>query len=186
MIVTDYNIYCCSLVFTAAISAVIGIWCWRMNLTNLAVWEKLPRNRTAGTILGFLALLWCVPHATPIVQDWAWLVGWLYPLVFICTVLGCLFLDYLFSRALGGIFILGAIYFLHESFTFHTPAAWILAIICWTIGIAGLFLSAKPHLLRDFIRLIAASRLWRSVSTGFFTFFAGYVLIVGIMHLARG
>ncbi len=183
---TDYNIYCCSLVFTAAISAVIGIWCWRMNLTNLAVWEKLPRNRTAGTILGFLALLWCVPHATPIVQDWAWLVGWLYPLVFICTVLGCLFLDYLFSRAFGGILILSAIYFLHESFTFHTPAAWIMAIISWVIGIAGLFLSAKPHLLRDFIRLTAKDMLWRTVSAGFFMFFAGYSLIVGIMHLTRG
>lgn len=184
MIVTDYNIYCCSLVFTAAIAAVIGIWCWRMNLTNLAVWEKLPRNRTAGTILGFLALLWCVPHATPIV--WDWMQGWLYPLIFICTVLGCLFLDYLFSRAFGGILILSAIYFLHESFTFHTPAAWILAIISWVLGIAGLFLSAKPHLLRDFIRLIAKDMLWRTVSAGFFMFFAGYSLIVGIMHLTRG
>ena len=184
MIVTDYNIYCYGLLAAAVIAAVIGMWCWKMTPATLALWEKLPRNRTAGTIIGFLALLWCVPHATPIV--WDWMQGWLYPLVFICTVLGCLFLDYLFSRALGGIFILGAIYFLHESFTFHTPAAWILAIICWTIGIAGLFLSAKPHLLRDFIRLIAASRLWRSVSTGFFTFFAGYALIVGIMHLARG
>ncbi len=181
MIVTDYNIYCYGLLIAAVIAAGIGIWCWRVNPANLALLEKLPRNRTAGTVVGFLALLWCVPHAAPIV--WDWMQGWLYPLVFICTVLGCLFLDYLFSRALGGIFILGSIYFLHESFTFHTPAAWIMTVSCWIIGIAGLFLSAKPHLLRDFIRLIAGSRRWRTVSTLFFTFFAGYALIAGIMHL---
>jgi hypothetical protein len=180
----NYNIYCCSLIIAAVIAAVIGIWCRQTNQANLSFWEKLPRNRTAGTILGFLALLWCVPHATPIV--WDWMQGWLYPLVFICAVLGCFFLDYLFSRALGGIFILSAIYFLHESFTFHTPAAWILALISWTIGIAGLFLSAKPHLLRDFIRLIARNRLWRTVSSVFFMFFAGYSMIVGILHLTWG
>ena len=184
MIVTDYNIYCYGLIIAAVIAAVIGIWCQRMNPASLVFWEKFPRNRTAGTIIGFLALLWCVPHAAPIV--WDWMQGWLYPLVFICTILGCLFLDYLFSRALGGILILSAIYFLHESFTFHTPAAWILAIICWIVGIAGLFLSAKPYLLRDFIRLIAGSRFWRTAATVFFMFFAVYTLIVGILHLTRG
>lgn len=184
MIVTDYNIYCCSLIIAAIISAVAGMWCWRMKQSRLVFWEQLPRSRAAGTIVGFLALLWCVPHATPIV--WDWMQSWLYPLVFICTVLGCIFLDYLLSRALGGIFILVAIYFLHESFTFHTPAVWIFALSCWIFGIAGLFLSAKPYLLRDFIRLIARNWLWRTVSALFFMGFAGYSLIVGILHLSKG
>lgn len=181
---TDYNIYCIALMITAVIAAVAGIWCWRMSPANLGFWEKLPREKVSGTILAFLALLCCVPHAVPIV--WTWMLPWLYPMVFICTVLGCLFLDYIFSRALGGILILGAIYLLHESFTFHTPAAWILAILCWIIAIAGLFLSAKPYLLRDFIRLVARHKIWQAVSSVFLIFLACYSLIAGIMHLTRG
>lgn len=184
MPVTDYNIYCFALMITAAISAVAGIWCLRVNPANLNFWEKMPREKVSGTILAFLALLWCVPHAVPIV--WPWMLPLLYPMVFIFTVLGCLYLDYIFSRALGGIFILGAIYLLHESFTFHTPAAWILAISSWILAIAGLFISAKPYLLRDFIRLIAKNKIWKAVSAAFLLFLAVYSLIAGIMHLTRG
>ena len=38
----------------------------RVNAAALHAAEKLPRARIAGTVLGFIDLLWCIPNAMPI------------------------------------------------------------------------------------------------------------------------
>lgn len=183
MTFSQYEIYYLALIGASVISAACGVFCWLMNPAKLPVYEKLPRQRTIGAVFSFLGLLWCIPHATPIV--WSWMLPWLFPLVILSTILAYLFLDYLLSRAIGGLLILSAYFFLHDSFTFHTPGAWLLTVLCWALGIAGLFLSAKPHLLRDFIRKLASSALWRIISLLFFMAFAGVTLFAGIFHILR-
>jgi hypothetical protein len=183
MTITPYHIYTAALIIAAITAASIGITAYRMNPQRLPQYESLPRWRGSGAVLAFLGLLWCIPHATPIV--WNWMLPWLFPLVIICTVLAYLFLDYLLSRAIGGLLILSAYSLLHESFTFHTPLAAVLTIFCWALGIAGLFLSAKPHLLRDFIRCLSSSSRWRLGTLLFFAGFAGITLFAGISHCWR-
>ena len=178
-----YQIYTAALIICGAVSLVIALWAGHMNAKRLPKWEKLPRNRNIGVVLAFLCLLWCVPQAKPIV--WEWLLAWLYPLVLVFTVLSFLFLDYLFSRALGGFFILLTYYFVHEAFTFHTPLTALLAVSCWALGIAGLFFSGKPHLLRDFIRKIAGSVRIRYITCFYFVFFGVLCLTLGIIHATR-
>jgi len=181
--VTDYNIYTAALFACGVASAALSIWVLKVNSSNLSTRERIPRNKTAGTILALLCLLWCIPHAKPIV--WDWMLPWLYPLVVACTMLAYFFLDYLFSRAIGGLFILLAYYFLHESFTFHTPSAPTLVILSWIMGITGLFFSAKPHLCRDLIRKFAVARNYKYATTGYLIILSLFCLTAGVMQALR-
>ncbi len=178
-----YQIYITALIACGLASLLLAFWAGRMNLTRLPKWESLPRNKYIGVVLAFLCLLWCVPQARPIV--WDWLLAWLYPLVIVFSILGFLFLDYLFSRAAGGFFILLTYYFVHEAFTFHSPVTALFAILCWCLGIAGLFFSGKPHLLRDFIRKLAKSSRVRYASSAYFVAFGLLCLTLGVIHALR-
>ncbi|MDD5698633.1 MAG: hypothetical protein PHH77_08455 [Victivallaceae bacterium] len=182
--VNEYQFYIAALIACGLASAALAVGAGRMNPARLPKWESLPRHRYYGGILAFLCLLWCVPHAQPIV--WDWLLPWLYPLAVIFTVLGFLFLDYLLARAVGGLCILLTYYLVHAAFTFHTPALPLFAVICWGLGIAGLFVSGKPHLLRDFIRQLAKSVRMRYTAVAYFAVFGALCLTLGVIHGVRG
>ena len=106
---SEWNIFRAALILAAFLEAGSAVWLFRLNPAKQEQTDRLPRNKKAGIVLGFLALLWCVPHAEPIVFNW--MLPWLYPAVILFTVLSWFFLDYLFSRAVGGLLILGTYYF---------------------------------------------------------------------------
>lgn len=54
------------------------------------------------------------------------------------------------------------------------------AFMCFVVGTIGIFISAKPHWMRDWIRKIAASTKWRIVSTAVPLLFAIASLILVI------
>ncbi|QSH41723.1 hypothetical protein P0136_06565 [Lentisphaerota bacterium ZTH] len=180
----DFTIYKLVLLLAAVLSGGIVWFILRLKSDNITRWEALPRNRYAGVVLGFLCLLWCIPQAKPIV--WTWMLSWLFPLAVVFSVIGFFFLDYLFARAVGGFFILTAYYMVHESFTYHTAHGAVFAVMCWTLGIAGLFFSGKPYLLRDILRKIAVSRKYKYVTAAFFAAFGLFCFSAGIIHLAAG
>ena len=179
-----YKIYILALFACGIASLAIAFWAFKMNDKKLPDWEALPRNSKIGVVLAFFCLLWCVPHAKPIV--WTWMLNYLYPLVVTFTILSYLYLDYLFSRAVGGFFILLTYYFVHQAFTFHTPIMGIFSIACWCLGILGLFFSGKPHLMRDFIRKLAKSSKMRYGTSAYFLFFGVLSLVLGTVHALRG
>ena len=146
-------IYRGALVFAAVLELVFTAWILRLRPADREKLDRIPRARKTGIALGFLALLWCVPHARPIVFDW--MLPLLYPAVIVCTVLAYFFVDYLLSRALGGIFILGAYFFVHGAFDFHTPGTAGLSLLYWGLGIAGICFSGKPCWMRDLLRKCA-------------------------------
>jgi hypothetical protein len=158
-----------------------GVFSLRLSPANLERYEPIPRNRIAGGVLAFIALLWCIPHTRPII--WTSWVPLLYPLAIFCTVLAIVYLDNLFSRALGGFMILAAYYFLHGSFTWHSTGVVIFSLLCWGFGIVGIFFSGKPYLMRDLMRKCAASPGWRFATAVYCFIFALSALIAGIAHL---
>ena len=178
-----YNIYIAALLASGFGALGIAVWALRMNAEKLPRYESLPRNKYFGVVLACLCLLWCVPQARPIV--WEWMLPWMYPLVGVFTVLAYFYLDYLFSRAVGGFFILLTYYFVHEAFTFHTPALPFFAIVCWLLGISGLFFSGKPHLLRDLIRKLTKSARVRYLTGGYFIVLGVSCLVMGIIYVLR-
>ncbi len=146
----EVTFYRLALGLAGVLAGALGVWLFRLNPGKLAAVEPLPRWRGAGAVLGLLALIWCIPHARPIVFNW--MLPLLWPMAVAGAVLGYWYLDYLFSRALGGIFILAAYYFVHSSFDFHTPGMAVLAIVYWGLGILGIAFSGKPCWMRDVLR----------------------------------
>ena len=71
---------------------------------NLPGNEKIPRNITFGVIFAVVDIAWCIPQAVSIFSPGSF--SWIFPVAIICLVVGCIFLDYLFARALAGFLIL--------------------------------------------------------------------------------
>lgn len=164
-----------------AAAMLIGAWLLlRVNKNNLAEAEKVPRARIAGTVLGLIDLLWCIPNAMPILPDS--LHKYLLPLAILLAVLAYIALDHLFSRAIGGFMILTAHFYLKESFANPTAGSMIFAVACFAFGTVGIFLSGKPHLTREIIRLSAGK--YRFVFPAFMIFFAVCSLMTFVLRLA--
>ena len=159
-----FLIYRIALVLTGVILTGMGIWFARLRPETCGRWEQLPRQQKTGAVLGLIALLWCVPHAQPIVFDW--LVPLLYPLAIAGAVLGYFFLDYLLVRAVAGLCILTAYFLVHGAFDYHAPLLVPLSIGCWLLGIAGICLSGKPCWGRDIIRLGCRAAWGRYLTAG--------------------
>ena len=96
--------------------ALFAAWTFRLSPGNLSRFEAWPRRRLPGMLIGWAALAICVPHAE--VVSPGFLVPLLWPLAIAVPILGYFFVDYPLARALGGISILGAYYFIHKSFEF--------------------------------------------------------------------
>ncbi len=128
--------------------------------TTLSAWEKLPRNRIAGGILGLLALLAFIPNVRPLFPPEDYLVGLILAAILLAGLCYA-YLDYLFARAFAGALILLSHAVLIESFAAGLPGSGFFALMCLTAGTFGIFIAAKPHWLRDFFRLLARSSAWR-------------------------
>ena len=156
---SELVLYRAALIFAAALELLFAGWVLKLRPEDREKTDRIPRARKTGIALGFLALLWCVPHARPIVFDW--MLPLLYPTVIVCSVLAYFFVDYLLSRALGGLFILGAYFFVHGAFDYHTPGTAWISILYWILGIAGICFSGKPCWMRDWLRKCDADARFR-------------------------
>jgi len=176
----ELTVYIGSLLGFGIAAILAGCWLFSISSGNLAEREKLPRKLLPGILFAVPCLIWCIPNARPILpdamQDWCW------PLVIICSILAFFFLDYLFSRALGGFLILISYYFLQESFARHTPAAMLLAVCCYLAGTVGIFFAGKPHLMRDLIRKCVKDRRWKLSGSIFCWSFGTLTLLLGTIH----
>ena len=180
----DYSIYLAALIAAAVLETGTAVWLLRLRPESRVWIDRIPRNKPAGIILGFLALLWCVPHAQPIVFNW--MLPMLYPAVIVFTVLAWFFLDYLLSRALGGLFILSAYYFVYSAFNWHTPYLAVFSILYWLLGIAGICFSGKPCWMRDILRLCCDSPRYRYAAAGFSFILAAASILAAILTNAGG
>lgn len=170
----DWMIFQAGLLSAAVISAAIGIWILRLTPEKTEMAEPVARLRLAGSVLGLAALIWCVPHARPIC--FGWMLDWLYPAAVAGAVLGYYFLDYHFSRAMGGILILSSYFFVHGAFDWHTPGLPVVSVIFWIMGIMGICFGGRPCWMRDLLRKCCAVKGWRWMTGGYFLVLCGALL----------
>ena len=154
----------CIAVFFLMILFAFGML--KLTSDRIGFFEDLCRNRQLGVIIGFPLICWCVPHTQAII--FAWAEPYLWYAAVILAVLSYFYLDYLFARALGGAFIIGAYYFVHAAYEFQVSGAVVLTILAWLWGIAGIIISGKPSLLRDFFRKSANNIKIKNASYVFF------------------
>ncbi|MFZ2654683.1 MAG: hypothetical protein WAX69_07170 [Victivallales bacterium] len=181
--INDENLFALALLLSGIFFLAACVWTYRTTDKNISEREKLPRQRILGAILAGLGLFWCVFHSKPLVSPS--MHSYLIPTAIFCTWIGYMLLDYLFARAFGGMLILFAHYFLHDSFAFKTPCKPYFSILCFVMGTFGIVLCGKPHLLRDMIRAMAKSGRWKySISAITFIYAASYITY-GLIHLAH-
>lgn len=146
------------------------------------LWRVLPRERYLGEAVGVLCLAWSAFHVIPMLEgDLARFQVAVKIVVPVAAVLGFLYLDYLFTRALGGLFMLMASHLLHGAFVVHLPARPVYSTVCYAFGVIGMFLVGSPWRFRDLLKKAAESRPWRrgllAVLGGSAILFAGFALL---------
>ena len=156
-------------------------WCFRLNSSNCSAAEKLPRNRLAGAVIGLIALLICIPHAQAVSP--AFLLPFLMPLAVVIPILSYFFLDHCLARAIGGVMILWAYYWINASFALNSPMMWLIAITAWFWGAIGIWISGKPWAIRDWIRKCCTSAAWRNTSAVLLFLFALTTLLSTVMEV---
>ena len=153
-----------SITFFGLILIAISFFCWKILPNKKELWRIIPRDRTIGTVLGAICLIWSAMNAYPLFEgNAARFRSLLGPAVIGITLLSFFYLDYLFTRALGGIILLSVSWLLHEAFVINIPIRQLFSIICYSLGIASFFLIAAPYRFRDMLEKISKDGRWRTV-----------------------
>ena len=143
------------------IFAAIGVLLCRTSEKNIVKMEKLCRNKVVGLALSLPCALLCVPLAVPVSPGF--LQIWLWPLAIVLPLLCYFHIDYYASRGLAFMLILWAYDVVHGAFELKIPAAPAVTVIALLLGISGIWLAAKPCLLRDIFRKAAVSKRWKYI-----------------------
>ncbi len=162
----------------AIIYATAGFLVLSANAVRLPELEKLTRNKLTGLLLGWFALLVCVPHAAAVSPGF--LLKFLYPLAIIVPVIGYFKVDYPASRAVSGTLILCAYNLIHLAFDDALYATALYAAAGWISGAFAIWCSGLPWTWRDIFRACAASRRKRTgFAIAFFILAAIYISRIG-------
>jgi len=148
-----FSVVLCIAAAVALAAAALFILTSRQDPALRRLFERLPRERISGTVLGAVALLWCVPNIRPIFHPDSPFQNLILPLIVLAIVLSALFLNYLFARAAAAILILGAHAVLKMGYPANPPGYPLLAALVLIAGVIGIVISAKPYWLRDWFRL---------------------------------
>ena len=167
--------------FSAVVYGVCAVIFLRTTPGNLPQREKLCRNRIAGLLLTLPSTLQCVPLAYPVSPGF--LQSLLPVLAVVLPVLCYFHIDFYAARALALWMIVSAYGMIHTAFDYNLPGLKIIAVMAWTAGIAGIWLSARPYLLRDCFRKAAAGKKFRTVCGAFAIIMMLASLAVGVQAM---
>lgn len=176
-------IFIISCVAAVLLNLFFAISVAKISAETLDSYRKLCRNQRIGVMLGFPLLCWCVPHTQAIIFSWA--EPYLWYAAIVLAVLSYFYLDYLFARALGGLFIIGAYCLVNWGYEFQAAGAIFLSIVSWLWGIIGIFISGKPSYLRDYFTKCAEDKKLKNISYAFFAASAVIFMISAIGELLK-
>ena len=150
------------------VAAAAFILTMRREPAVRALYDKIPRERISGTILGAVVLIWCIPNIRPIFMPESPFQSLIVPLMLVAIVLAAIFLNYLFARAAAAVLILGAHAVLKAAYPAQLPGYPVMAALLLLAGVIGIVISAKPYWLRDWFRLSFRNAAVRWTSAAFF------------------
>lgn len=170
-----------SLLFSLLLAALAYVFGFRVA-QKPDLWRALPRERYLGEVVGVLCLVWSAAHVIPMLEgDLARFRLVIKAIVPAVALLGFFYLDYLFTRALGGLFMLMASHLLHGAFVVRLPARPVYSTVCYAFGVIGMFLVGSPWRFRDLLKRATDSRAWRrgllAVLGGSAILFTGFALL---------
>jgi hypothetical protein len=150
MLITVYTLIIGVCFFAVGLAMTVG----RVGFSKLL--QTLCRNRYAGMALSIIGLIltYSLLKNMPMgfLDHYKWL---LIPLLPVAIVLVNIYLDeLLFSRSLGGLFLIlmaPVLDVARMSFSTFTP---VLSLACYILIVVGMYLVCLPYLMRDFGTMI--------------------------------
>jgi hypothetical protein len=154
------------------------------GLHSADAWKWLPREKNFGMALLILSLSYGAYYGRFMLEGglstYRPMVWALLPIVAICCYF---FLDFIFARALGGIFLVLSIELLGEGFIINLPFRALFSGVTMGYGVLGLFLIGMPWLFRDFLEKVNHNQKFRSQSIFFIGFSAIFFLLFLVLSV---
>jgi hypothetical protein len=150
-----------SIAFGLALGAVAWLFlCGTVRWPDLH--RRLPRERIIGGLIAAACLVWAAHQALPMLEGglvrYRIVVKIAVPVV---AVLSFLHLDYLLTRATGGLLLLVLNHLLHAAFVAEIPMRPLFSLICYLVSLAGFFMVGAPWRFRDALERAGESARWR-------------------------
>ena len=140
-----------NILFGALIASVAFLFAWGLQ-KDPELWRKLPRAARLGMILGIPCLLGAAWHGSQLLEGgMEGLRVYVWILVPVIGLLCWFYLDFLFTRALGGIFLLAVPQLLALAFGVDIAYRPLYSTLCYVFGIVGMLLVAMPWRFRDLL-----------------------------------
>lgn len=147
------------------------------------LWRKLPRERTFGIIIGIISLCWSAMEVRLMLEGGLIGLRKLLPFVVAGTsVASYMMLDYLFTRALGGLLLLVCGHMLHEAFAVFLPVRWLYALILYVVGVIGMFMIGSPYRFRDWLEKVTFDARWRCLSGALLALGGAVILVIALCY----
>jgi hypothetical protein len=123
------------------------------------LWKRLPRERVLGGVLALVCLAWASGYVLELLEgSLARFAGLVRLGVPVLAVLSFFAVEFLFTRALGTLFMLMAVHLLDKGFEAALPGRQLYSALCLLVGIVGMVLVGQPWRFRDLLES-AASRV---------------------------
>ena len=171
-----------AVIFGGLLMVTSGLMQWASGKSG-DWWKKVPRERNVGSAIGLLALIWAARIALPMMEGGlAKVKPFLVPAAIALGIACWFLLEYVMSRALGGILILVSATVMHMAFSEHAPARWALSLSCYLVGTAGMVMIGWPWLFRDWLEKVDGVKRWRLGSVVVVALSGAAIAGVGLMH----
>ena len=152
-------IYYCLLLVLGLIPLLGAFLFARWNQQKPDHCRRLPRERTFGTIIGLVCLVWSAWHGCQMLEGGLEKFQVIVWLLVPTGAIACWFwLDYLLARSLGGLLILTVNILLHEAFVHAVPCRSLFSLFAVLWGVLGMFLLGAPWRWRQLLETTAKNR----------------------------
>lgn len=160
---TTWFVICSLLLVTLLVGQLALGWVVKQR-PNL--WKTLPRERLIGAIIGFICLAYLyLPVSLMLeggLEKFRTLVG---AMVILLPIAAYFLLDFLFTRAVGGLVVVLASLLLDFGLFIHLPGRPVFSASCYLVAIGGLFMIGKPWIWRDWLETITQKEPLKLVNT---------------------
>ena len=114
--------------------------------------KKIHREQKLGSVISAIALSWGGIQGYELLgQDFPSIAG-IIPILTPLLIIGVYFLmDYIFTRALGGIIIMLICELFYRSQDVEMPARFIFSLLGYTFAVAAMYMVGQPWRFRDYL-----------------------------------
>ena len=114
--------------------------------------KTIHREKKVGSIISALALVWAGTQGYELLgQDFP-AISSIIPILVPALIVGVFFLmDYIFTRAVGGLMILLICDLFYQGQIEDMPARFLFSIIGYSLAIAGMYMIGQPWRFRDLL-----------------------------------